>query len=121
MRLEAELLAAGVKPKDLENNRNMQSGELLANICIIASILGIIGSILSRVLVLTNVNKDVNKATKIWFGGFSYLPLLSAIFAALGILVCLVYRRKYQLDNARQIVELLISLILGIICFAFPI
>ena len=116
MRLDAELLAAGVKVDELKKERDVENGEKLANICLTLSIFGILGDFLGK-LIAVGGNRTQTLMGGIWFSIFPIMSTVAIVLSFWGIIVMYSYHKKYGLTNNRQTLELFLALALGILNF----
>ena len=116
MKLDAELLAAGVKASELKKERDIENGEKLANICLILSVFGILGDLIGKLIVVGG-NEVQTLMGGIWFSVFPTISTVAIVLSFWGIIVMYSYHRKYGLTNNRQTLELFIALVLGILNF----
>lgn len=108
MKLDAELLAAGVKPTDLKAERDTENSEKLVNICLILSIFAFFGDFFA---------KSSDLIGSILSSAFSIMSIAAIALSFWGIIVLYGYHKKSGLNIRRQILELLLALALGILNF----
>lgn len=111
MKLDAELLAAGVKVADLKNEHDTANSEKLVAICLVLSILGFVGNFLGRIIVIGG--NDIQNLMGIWFSVFPLMSTAAIILAFWGIIVLYGYHKKSGLMIRRQILELIIAIAVG--------
>lgn len=115
MKLDAELLAAGVKVSDLKKENDTANSEKLVTICLVLSILGFVGNFLGRIIVIGG--NDIQNLMGIWFSVFPLMSTAAIILAFWGIIVLYGYHKRSGLVVRRQILELIIAIIVGILNF----